>query len=170
MNNTLKDNTISNLVSIAYFWIGDENPQCALNIYKLLDKLDNLTKSQRKKIDDLYHDWNSLFSVKYHNTNFETVGIPKSYSADDDIKLLWISSQTIMNLIASANFEMGYMFLLEMSEDWNELYINVINLIKKSEFKMSFSEWLTMHFMLALDINGTSEMELAGYKIIKLEE
>jgi hypothetical protein len=42
--------------------------------------------------------------------------------------------------------------------------------VKKSKFKLPFSEWLTMHFLVALDINGTKDMELAGYKITKLEE
>ena len=170
MDKQLINDTISNLVTIGYFWIGDENPQCALNIYKLLKQLNNLTKAQQKKIDDLYHDWKSLFSVKYKEESFEIIEIPQTYKINDERKLLWISSQTIMNMIASANFEMGYMFLLEMSENWHELYINIIELIKKSEFKMSFSEWLTMHFLVALDINGSKEMELAGYKITKIGE
>jgi hypothetical protein len=170
MNKELKDNIISNIISIGYYWISDENPQCSINIYKLLNKLNTLTKSQRKKIDDFYHDWNALFKVKYNEKEFELINIPNNYSSNDDLKLLWISSQTIMNLIASTNYEMGYMFLLEMSQDWNELYINVIELIKKSKFKLPFSEWLIMHFLVALDINGTKDMELAGYKITKLEE
>lgn len=170
MEKELKDNIIANIVAIGYYWVSDENPQCALNIYKLLSKLKETTKSQKKKIDDFYHDWKAVFNAKYNEKSFDIVNIPESYSADDDTKLLYISSQVIMNLIASANFEMGYMFLLEMSQDWNELYINVLELIKKSEFKMPFSEWLTMHFLVALDINGSKDMELAGYKITKLEE
>lgn len=170
MDKQLTNDTISNLVAIGYFWIGDDNPQCSLNICKLLQELNNLTKAQKKSVDDLYHDWKALFLTKYKEDKFEVIKIPKNYTSDDERKLLWISSQAIMNMIASANFEMAYMFLLEMSQEWNELYINVIDLIRKSEFKLSFSEWLTMHFMLALDINGKKDMELAGFRIEKLED
>lgn len=167
MTKEIKQNTIDNLVAVSYYWIGDENPQCSLNVCKLLMKLEDLTKSQKKKIDDLYHDWKALFSTRYKESEFEIINLPDKY-VDDEGKLLFIAVQSIMNLIGATNYEMAFMFLIEMSENWNELYINVVEAVKKSEFKLPFSEWLTMHFMLALDINGKKDMEFAGFKIEKI--
>lgn len=170
MTKEIKKDIIDNLVAIAYYWQGDENANCSLNLAKMLKSLKDITKGQSKKIQDLNDDWVAFFSSRVKQSDIVLNPIPEKYNANDDLKLLYMSTQAIMNLISSTDYEMGYMFLTEMSSEWPELYINVINIIKNNEMKIPFSEWLITHTLVAFDILGKTEIEYAGYRITKLEE
>lgn len=166
MDKNVKKTAIDNLISIGYFWISFPNHLMAHSIWSMLDQVE-LDKASKKKTDDFYHDWKTIFTDKQNEKPADIV-IPEEYCLDEDKKMLWIMSQAIMNLISTGNFELAYMNLLEVGMEWHELYANVIGMIRKTEFCQPFSEWLVNHIYVAFDINGGEEMEMAGYRIQKI--
>lgn len=171
MTEQIKIDSIESLVTIAYYWIGERNPQCAYSIIKLLEKLE-LSKKSAKRLDDLTSDFKTFFNGINHTFDYDTfeeIDIPNNINSEEE-KLLWISGITILNLISSGNFELGYTMLMDMSINWKELYIYVVNSLKKQPFVNMFSEWLITHFFMAYDLLGEKEMSMLGYKIIKTED
>lgn len=168
MDKTLKKMVTDNLVSIGYFWIGFPNHLMAYSIWSMLNQTD-LDQASRKKTNDFYHDWKSVFADR-QNEKPADVKIPERYCLDEESKMLWIMSQAIMNLISTGNFELAYVHLLEVGMEWPELYANVTGMIRKTEFCQPFSEWLVNHIYVAFDINGRQELEAAGYRITKIGE
>lgn len=167
MTNSVKTDTIQSLITIAYYWMGEQNPQSTLSIIKLLYKLD-LTTVQGKKVDDLYHDFKTFFKT-YDEKLFQEIKIPAQYETDEQ-KILWISGITIMNLFSSGNFELAYTQLMDMSLNWNELYIYVVNSLKKQPFMQEVANWLVTHFFMACDLLEKNDIELMGYRIEKIKE
>lgn len=167
MTNSIKTDVINSLVAISYYWMGEDNPQAALSIIKLLYKID-LTTIQGKKVDDLYSDFKTFFKDKFDETNFTNIEIPKNYKTDEN-KLMYIAGITILNMFSSGNFEVGYNQLIDMSVNWNELYIYVINSLKNQKFKNEITDWLLGHVYMAYDLIGEKDMLALGYKITKLD-
>ena len=167
MTNSIKTDTLQSLITIAYYWMGEQNPQSTLAIIKLLYKLD-LTTIQGKKVDDLYHDF-KVFFKNYDEKLFSEIPIPERYETDEQ-KLLWIAGTTIMNLFSSGNFELAYTQLMDMSLNWNELYIYVVNSLKKQSFMNEVANWLVTHFFMSCDLLEKNDIELMGYRIEKIPE
>lgn len=166
MTKEQKTEYIDKLVTIAYFWLSEENYGCSYSIYNLLKKLE-LNKKEEKRVEGLKTDTITMGKEKFKINEVKEIIIPSPCNTDEK-KLLWITLTTLMNLFNSGNFEMGYMFLMEFAETWNDVYINIIPLIKCSEFKNEIIDWAATHFFFAKDILGKESFELYGYKIEKL--
>lgn len=164
---------IDYLVTIGYYWMSAENPSCALTVHHLLTQLDVNDKKLLKRIDGLKSDCNNVrlqsdASVVSNMNNFQKLYIPESYKADSETKLLWVTTQVILNIFNCGDFEMGYTFLMELSQTWNLLYFNVIGILKKCDIKEELCDWLLCHTAMAADLLEETEMTLAGYKITKI--
>lgn len=168
MDKQTKTNIIDSLVTVGYYWMSAENVSCALTVQDLLTKLNIKDKQLKKRIDGLKDDCHNIQMSNSSNKNFQKLSIPKEYEADEDTKLLWVTTQVLLNIFNCGDFEMGFTFLMEMSHDWQILYFNVITVLKKSQVKEELTDWLTMHFLMAADLNDSKELELAGYKIEKI--
>lgn len=162
-----REQIIDAMVMAGYYWISDHQPQGALCVYKWLSTL-KVSKKLQEKINGLKSDWNAVFSSEYKESDFQIPSIEYDGN-DEEVRLLHIAGQIIMNTLASGNFEMGHLYLLEWSAEWSLLYSQVIAMIKKSQFKMQYVEWLLTHTFTAFDILGTNEFEIAGYKIEKIK-
>lgn len=166
ISNSVKTDVINSIISIAYYWIGEQNKQSAKAIINLLYQL-KLTTVQGKKVDDLNSDFKTFFKTKDENVKFSSLKIPEKYDTEEK-KLMWVAGTTVLNLFSAGNFELGYVELIDMSADWNELYVYVINSLKKQSFKNEIADWLVMHFLMAYDLLGQEEIESLGYKITKI--
>lgn len=168
MTNSVKTDIVQSLRVISYFWLQEENYQCSYSIIQLLNEL-KLDFKQKKILEELEHDFKVMSTGKYTLKDYQNIKIPKNFCDTEERKLLWISGVSIMNLFGSANFELAYSNLLEMSANWEELYVFVINNLKKQPFLNLVTEWLFTHFLMVQDLLG-DEMEMLGYKVIKLKE
>ena len=164
ISNSVKSDVINSIISVAYYWMGEQNKSCSLSIIKLLYQL-KLTTVQGKKVDDLYNDYNTIF--KDNKTMHSTLTIPKQYDTDEK-QLMWVAGTVILNLFNSGNFELGYTQLMDMAIDWNDLYVYVINSLKQQPFKNEIADWLVTHMLMAYDLLGQKEIESLGYKIQKI--
>lgn len=158
---------IDKITTIAYYWLGEDNFQCAQTICGLLNHLD-LTRREFNRVNELQSDIKTMAKSKNKSLDgIEEIKIPPACVSKEE-KLLWISINVLMNLFNSGNFEMGYLFLTELSEDWNMLYINIIPVIKASSFKTELADWAVEHLFFAVDILGKDDFEAYGYKIEKI--
>lgn len=161
------DELVIRLITLGYYWVGDDNYSCSLNLVHHLRTV-NCSQVAKDKVGNFYDDWVTIFSQKYKESEIELFEIPENYNSDDEKRLLWIATQGIMNLLNSTDFEMGYLLLMELTEDYPLIYANIIHIIKNSDIKLPLSEWLVAHMLMARDINGDEDIEFAGYKITKL--
>lgn len=161
-----KTKYVDTLVTIAYYWLSEENYNCAVSIYKLIKKL-NLNNKEEKRAEDLKSDIITMSKNKDIISSIEEIKIPERYVSEED-KLLWIIITTIMNFFNSGNFELGFVFLKEISEEWHEIYINVISALQKSDFKEEIIDWAMTYFFFAHDIVGKNNFNSLGYKITKI--
>lgn len=166
MTQAQKTEYIDKLVTIGYFWLSEENYTCPYSIYELLSNL-KLNKKEKDRVEGLKTDTITMGKEKFSTNEIEKINIPNPCNTDEK-KLLWITLMTLMNLFNSGNFEMGYMFLMEFTETWKEVYINIIPLIQGSEFKDEIINWAMTHFFFAKDIINKESFELYGYKIKKI--
>ena len=164
MEQIKKDQVVDQLITMAYFWIGDQTYQPALSIYRWLSKL-NLSKEMKQKNDDLYSDLKSMFPNEKEN-NYPEVSIPESRKNDDE-KLLWVAATIIANTFASTNFEIAYKNMMEMCQDWPELYLTILKMLRNSEAKDMIAEWAAIHFLLAIDLIQEKDFSVCGYKLVK---
>lgn len=164
MKNSLKSDVVNSLVSIAYFWMGEDNSQCALSICRLLYELD-LSTVQLKKVDDLYSDWKSMYSLKTPEKTIPKIVIPPEFAQTEDGKFLWVFTNTIINLFASGNFELAYANLMDVSINWEDSYTFVVMNLRKTEYWEEIYNWLMAHFFMAVDLLPDDEIKFAGYKI-----
>ena len=63
---------------------------------------------------------------------------------------------------------MGYMFLMEFADSWRDVYINMIPLLRTSDFKDEIADWAMTHFFFTQDLLGKEEFNRYGYKIVKI--
>lgn len=166
MTDTIKTDVINSLVAISYFWMGEDNPQASLSIIKMLHNIE-LPTVLKEKVDDLYSDFKTFFTGKYDEEVFSEIKIPEKYITDEN-KLMYIAGITILNLFSSGSFEVGYNQLIDMSVNWNDLYVYVINSLKNQKFKNEVTDWLLGHTYMAYDIIGNDDMIALGYKVTKI--
>ena len=161
-----KTEYIDKLVTIGYFWLGEENYNCPLTIYHLLKNLE-LNKKEKERVDGLFSDIQSTCKRPDEIKDFKPLTIPAPCKSEED-KLLWITLMTLSNLFNSGNFEMGYMFLMEFADSWRDVYINMIPLLRTSDFKDEIADWAMTHFFFTQDLLGKEEFNRYGYKIVKI--
>ena len=162
----VKEQMIKSMITVGYYFLTDEQPHASLCIYKWLSKLTIINTKLKKELDNFHNAWKTTFQDK-KESDFEIPPINDN-GDDEEQKLLYVAAQIIMNVLSIGDYEMGYMHLVEWSEDWPLLYIQVKEMIKKSSFKMSFTEWLMGHTFMAFDILGEKEFQSAGYSIKKI--
>lgn len=165
MNNTLKNDIVSSLVSIAYYWMGEQNPQATWSTLKLLQSLE-LSGKTLKKVDDLESDFKTFFKTNGEEFIEMEVVIPNDKDTEEK-KLLWIAGVSLMNLFKCGNFELAYTMLMDMSLNWESLYTSVVNTLKNQDFKNELAQWLMTHFYMACDLLGTDEINMLGYTVKK---
>lgn len=163
MTSEQKTDKINEIVMIGYYWLSEDNFHCAQNINELLKQIP-MNSIQKKRAQELESDIKTMAASKKFDLSL--INPIKLTETDEETKLLKVSSLSIMNLFNAGNFEMGYTFLFEMSEDWPILYQHVIEMLKKFNFKNELVKWALTHFLFAKDIAG-EELSVGGYKIIK---
>jgi len=168
MTNSVKTDIILSLVSIAYYWMGEQNQQAAEAVTCLIKQLD-VDDKMKKKISDLDKDIHTFFHCPADYEIPIHVKIPEN--KDEEHKVLWVSGVCLMNLFKSGNFELGYTMLMDMSINWNELYKSVIDTLKNNnDIKNELGSWLMAHFFMACDLLGTNEIKMLGFTVKKEQD
>lgn len=168
MTDAKRDQVIDRMVTEAYYWIGDQNAQASLSIARWLSQL-TLSKKMKERVEGLFSDWRNIMGSKYKESDFPEIPIKVKDDANEELKLLWIASNVIMNTFTSGNYEMAYTTMMECCEDWPELYLSVLSMAKKSDIKENLAEWLIVHMLFACDLMGEKSIEIAGYRLSKIE-
>ena len=97
MTNIEKTEYIDKLVTIAYYWLSEENYHCSISIYKLLKKL-TLNKKEKERVENLKSDIETMSKNKNILNTVEELQIPEPCKTEED-KLLWIILTTHPHLV-----------------------------------------------------------------------
>ncbi len=168
MDALVRTENIDRIVMMAYYWLSEDNYNCACNLHSLLSKL-KLNSQEKKKVEDLGSDIkNMATSKKVELSLIELIDFPENIKKmGEDMKLLHVAVLSIMNLFNVGNFELGYTFLMEMADGWTELYTSILPMIKESPFKDQLVEWALTHFLFAKDIAGNAPLSIGNYVVVK---
>lgn len=161
---SVKKDIIDSIVTVAYYWMGEQNQQATISIIGMLEQID--CNPLDKKVSDLHKDFQTFF----HNPDESLYQKIMVQGEDEEKKLLWVAGVCVMNLFKSANFELGYTVLMDMSINWPELYSSVISTLRKQPFKDEVVMWLVTHFIMARDLVGEDEINMMGYSVKKIAE
>ena len=162
-----KEEIINTLLPIGYYWLGESNPHATLTICKWLETM-SMSPKTKGKLTALRKNWNVTFEGRSESEfQIPMPDVLKFY--DEEKRLMWITTNIIMNMIAVGAFEMAFMNLCDIANIWNDFYLVMLDMIRKSKEKTAFCEWLMMHTMTAFDIVGEKDMTFLGYEIKKIE-
>ena len=92
MQRTEKTEHIDRLVTIGYFWLGEENYNCPLTIYHLLKNLE-LNKKEQERVDGLFSDIKSTCKRPNEIKDFKPLTIPEPCKTQEDSKVFWCGSE-----------------------------------------------------------------------------
>lgn len=170
-NNTLIDSRarkeiIKILKNVIYFWIDEGNGNTSLYIYRLITENLHLTIPQKNKMDEIKKTWDNCFKGQVDEKMIQPTEIPKQFNKDEDDRLIYVSTQIVVNLFNADFFQWGYSTLMDLYQYSDEIYILTIPLLKKLEHYSELKSWLLFHALVATDISGELKMEEQGYQVI----
>lgn len=159
-------------VSIAYFWLNEGAHQLSYSVYSLLDSIkDEITDaSALDRIEGLGSDIEvmnksekasgaKVINLTENIMELHTPKIPEGYSTTLELKILWITLESILNLFNYGAYELAFMMLMEISEEWNLVYQLIIPNLKKTPMIEPLKDWSKMHLYFAIDLYGELFLE-----------
>lgn len=176
---SILNDTIRSLKTICYFYINEKNASFSLIIIKYLKQL-RLQGKLNQEINNLESDWKTIFhsfSINDEDKLFTkeeiyeiekntNPNIPNKYLSNDESKLLYITTQVLVNVFKSGQFEIGFQNLMEISCNWTEIYAQVIGILRNNfDISNELGIWLMQHFFVAVDLNNKSTFEFGNYLI-----
>ena len=166
MNTSLKETVVSSLLGIAYFWMnGEMNPQASLSMSRLLAELD-VPQKYKERVQNIQTDWDAMYAKKYKKNEIEVIKIPDDFAKTEDGKYLWVASMAIINLFNEGHLALASENLIDMSSDWNDLYVWVIGCLKNQDCRENIQEWALIHFLMAMDMMSPGdELNILDIKI-----
>lgn len=160
MDKRAKEVIADSIISMGYYWMGEENRQAAESIKCILNQL-HIEESLIKRKEDFESDFVSVFGTP---DVYDEIHMPEGKCEDQNY--MWAAGICLMNMFKSGNFEIGYSMLMDIAEESDDTYAYVISSMKNEvELKNMVSEWLMQHFFMACDLLGRDEIKMMGYTI-----